>query len=127
MSEATEQRQILDMLSDGKIGPDDAERLLARLTEIGPEHIAQPGQRLRVISHTEDGNDVDISIPLTLLATGIELEKLLPETAREAIEETGIELSELNNLRSDTLIDAIQDLEIDLSTEDGATLSIRCE
>ena len=62
MSDATEQRQILDMLSDGKIGPDNAERLLARLTEIGPEHIAQPGQRLRVISHTEDGNDVDISI-----------------------------------------------------------------
>lgn len=134
MSDTTEQRQVLDMLSDGKIGLDDAERLLARLAEVGPEDAERESRRpprggpqLHVVSRTEDGDGIDVRIPLQLLATGIELEKLLPEAAREAIEETGIELSELNNLRGEILIDAIQDLEVDLTSHDGATLSIRCE
>lgn len=134
MSDTTEQRQVLDMLSEGKINLDDAERLLARLAELGPEPVEREPRRaaparpqLRIISRTEDGDGIDVRMPLQLLATGIELEKLLPEAAREAIEETGIELSELSNLRGEDLADAIQDLELDLTSADGATLSIRCE
>jgi hypothetical protein len=136
-TELTEQRQILEMLSDGVIEPADAERLLAKLAESRGEEgavrvsrVASPGSRelqLRVISRTEDGDDIDVAIPLQLLATGIDFEKLLPEVARDAIEETGIELSELSNLRGDTLIAAIRSLEVEVAGHDGASLSIHCE
>ena len=136
-SELSEQRKILEMLSEGTIQPEDAERLLAKLAG-GPETRAnahEPGAvsrgnrelQLRVISRTEDGDDIDVSIPLQLLATGIDFEKLLPEVARDAIEETGIELSELANLRGDTLINAIRSLEVEVAGHDGGTLSIHCD
>ena len=136
-SQPTEQRRILEMLADGKIDPEDAERLLAKLAEctegegISREpRTAARGSRelqLRVVSRTEDGDDIDVSIPLQLLATGIDFEKLLPEVAREAIEETGIELSELANLRGDTLIEAIRSLEVEVASHDGGSLSIHCD
>ena len=137
MSEPSEQRKVLEMVSNGTIGPGDAERLLAKLAEQREDggglcDAAAPvrGTRelqLRVVSRTEDGDDVDVSIPLQLLATGIDFEKLLPEVAREAIEEAGIELSELRNLRGDTLVDAIRSLEVEVAAHDGASLSIHCE
>jgi hypothetical protein len=136
MTGATEQRQVLDMLAEGKINSDDAERLLARLAESTQDDAAGSsparsrrtrGMQLHVSARTEDGNVIDARIPLHLLSTGIELTQLLPEVARDAIEETGIELDELNKLRGDVLVEALRDLELEVDSEDGSTLSIRCE
>ena len=137
MIEATEQRQVLDMLEGGHIEAQDAERLLARLAEplredtstsAGARRPTAPADlHLHVVARTEDGDEVDVRIPLKLMATGIDFQKLMPEAAREAVEETGIELSELSNLRGDQLIEAIQDLEVDLDGHDGSQVSIRCD
>jgi hypothetical protein len=136
MTGATEQRQVLDMLAEGKINSDEAERLLARLAELAqddaPNSRPAPSRRahgtqLRVSARSEDGEVIDVRIPLHLLSTGIELRHLLPEVAREAIEETGIELDELNKLPGDVLAEALRDLEVEVDSEDGSTLSIRCE
>ena len=116
MSEVTERRQVLEMLNEGQIGPEDAERLLERLAEAGRDDPVAPrgrkarGMQLHVVARSEDGDEIDVRIPLHLLATGVAVEKLLPEAAREVIEETGIELSELSNLRGDVLVEAIRDL-----------------
>ena len=136
MTGATEQRQVLDMLAEGKINSDDAERLLSRLAESAQDDAASSkpvrsrgarGMQLHVSARTEDGDVIDARIPLYLLSTGIELTQLLPEVAREAIEETGIELDELNKLRGDVLVEALRELELEVDSEDGSTLSIRCE
>lgn len=137
MIEPSEQRQVLDMLADGRIEAQDAERLLARLGEAAAEaregedpfrRPVSPGDlHLHVVARTEDGDEIDVRIPLKLMATGIEFEKLMPEGAREAVEETGIELSELRKMRGDQLIEAIQDLEVDLDGHDGTQVSIRCD
>ena len=138
MIEATEQRQVLDMLQGGHIEAQDAERLLARLAEPAREDtvtsgagarrpIAPADLHLHVVARTEDGDEIDVRIPLKLMATGIDFQKLMPEAAREAVEETGIELSELSNLRGDQLIEAIQNLEVDLDGHDGTQVSIRCD
>ena len=136
MTGATEQRQVLDMLAEGKINSDDAERLLSRLAESAQDDAASSkparsrgarGMQLHVSARTEDGDVIDARIPLYLLSTGIELTQLLPEVARDAIEETGIELDELNKLRGDVLVEALRELELEVDSEDGSTLSIRCE
>ncbi len=139
MIEASEQRQVLDMLKDGRIEAEDAERLLARLAEAArdetasaaaaprPPAIPPSDRHLVVVARTEEGDQIDARIPLKLIATGIAFEKLMPEVAREAVEETGIELSELRNVRGDQLIEAIQDLEVDLEGHEGNSISIRCE
>lgn len=64
---------------------------------------------------------------MSLLATGISFEMLMPEKAREVIEQTGIERSELSSLRGDELADAVRDLEVDFEDKGGNTLSLRCE
>lgn len=137
MSEVSEQRQVLDMLKDGRIEAEDAERLLACLAEAAgdevaaahatPRAVASRDRHLIVCARTEDGDQIDARIPLKLIATGINFEKLMPEAAREAVEETGVDLSELRNVRGDQLIEAIQDLEVDLEGHDGQSISIRCE
>ena len=134
MTIESEQRQVLDMLEDGHIDASDAERLLERLGEGSPTGPNAPeprstreGTYLRVIVRTEDGDDVDVRLPLKLLATGVELEKLLPEAAQDAIDSTGIELSELSNVRGDLLVEAVRELEVDLTGHDGSLVQIRCE
>lgn len=139
MTEVTERRRVLDMLVEGKINAADAERLLARLAETAPDDDERAargrrsrsrnggGGQLRVCARTEDGDEVDVRIPMQLLSTGVELSSLLPEAASEAIEETGIELSELDNLRGEMLIEAIRDLELDVDSHDGSSVSIRWE
>jgi len=138
MIDTSEQRQVLDMLADGRIETADAERLLQRLAEAAAEETAAGAGasrrassprdlHLHVVARTEDGDEIDVRMPLKLMATGIQFEKLMPEAAREAVQETGIELQELRNLRGDQLIDAIQDLEVDLEGHDGSHVSIRCD
>lgn len=134
MIETSEQRQILDMLKDGRIDTEDAERLLERLGEAdapgagAPRPPVPPGeQHLSVVIRTQDGDEIDARVPLKLIATGMAFEKLLPETARGAVEDIGIDLAELRNVRGDQLIETIQNLEVDLEDHDGNSISIRCE
>lgn len=141
MTEATERRQVLDMLVEGKIDSADAERLLARLGEatFDDDERMEPagkrrsherhgeGRQLHVFARTEDGDEIDVRIPMQLLRTGVELSSLLPEVASDAIEETGIELSELDNLRGEMLVEAIGDLELAVDSQDGSRVSIRWE
>lgn len=144
MSEVTERRQVLDMLVEGQIGPADAERLLARLAEPASAEAGdgQPsrrrsgarsgerrssGSQLHVFARSEDGDEIDVVIPVRLLSTGVELSSLLPELATDAIEATGIQISELDNLRGEMLVEAILDLELDVDSHDGSCVSLHWE
>lgn len=80
---------------------------------------------MHVFARTEDGDEVDVRIPMQLLSTGVELSNLLPEIASDAIEETGIDLSELDDLRGEKLVEAVRDLEVD--AHNGVQVSILSE
>ncbi len=141
MTQATDRRKVLDMLVEGKIDAADAERLLARLAEatMDDDGLEGPGRKrrsrsrhgdgghLHVRARSEDGDEIDLRIPMQLLSTGVELSSLLPEAASDAIEDTGIELSGLDNLHGEMLVEAIRDLEIDVDSHDGSSVSIRWE
>jgi hypothetical protein len=122
-----DRRAILQMLSEGKITTDEAERLLAALDGTahasGATDTAIPANRralkyLRVAVDTDEPGDdgptkVNIRVPLDLLRAGVRLSSLIPPQARDevnaAMREHGIPF-DLNQLKPDNLEDLIEQL-----------------
>lgn len=130
-------RQILDMLAEGKIGVDEAERLLA-LTgetaggEAGASDIARadkpkPKYLRVVVGPDPDGGPeakaehVNVRVPLSIIRAGIKFTSLIPSDAatkvNEAMQSKGIDLRNVKAEDIDQLIDALSDLEVDI--QDG--------
>ena len=146
-----ERKQVLDMLAAGKIGVEDAERLLAKLEKLNePEETieeteAEPAVRrivktfeiggakpkalkyLRVLVDSSDGDVVNIRVPLALVRTGIKLSAMLPSDATEKLNRKGVDLSQLNGLAGDDLIEALRELNIDVDSSDGDKVRVFCE
>lgn len=128
------QRKILEMLSEKKIGVDEAERLISLLHPESMREEAKeskkPPKYLRVsIKPTSDSvapgesETVNIRVPITLLRAGIKLASIIPPRAYnqmdESLKEKGIEF-DLRNITPENieeLIMALNDLEVDI--QDG--------
>ena len=130
-------RQILEMLSAGKITADEAERLIAALAKepaaepsTGPSSPSARSKYLRVLVDSESAGDhhspvkVNIRVPMQLLRAGVKLAGLIPPQAREhvneAMRERGIpfDLSEIKPDNLTELVDQLNDLTIDVDTHD---------
>ena len=136
-----ERKKVLEMLSEGKISPEDAERLLDKLvrTDPDPDPVVEDGpvavaiatrsklKYLRVLVEGSDGENVNIRVPLALIRTGLKLGAMLPNDARDALDEHGVDLSQLSSLQGDELIEALRDLRIDVDGDDGEKVRIFCE
>jgi hypothetical protein len=134
----TESRhRILQMLADGKITVEEAERLMtAAGEEVGRparEEDSPAGNKqakyLHITVNAGEGDDqnkdrVNIKIPLRLIKTGMALSSLLPEKARAqvnaALNEKGIhlDLNTLNAKSVDELIAALQETNIEVEDHD---------
>ncbi|WP_026925276.1 SHOCT-like domain-containing protein [Glycomyces arizonensis] len=139
-----QRRQILEMLADGKITADEAERLLGAVeSEPDESPAAAPRAKarvkyLRVVVHAEDDgagggpSDINVRVPLQLLRAGVRLASLLPPVAitkaNEELSRAGvpIDLAELKPQQLEDLVDALDELTVDV---DDATSKIRvfCE
>ena len=96
-----DRRKILEMLAEGKINADDADRLLAKLQSDRPQdpsasEEARPntGQRplkyLRVLVNSNDGDNVNIRVPMALVRTGLMLTTMIPAAASDELEKKGV-------------------------------------
>jgi len=130
-----ERKKILEMLADGKIKAEDAERLLDKL-EAGsgsaPSEPHEPGRPrkikwLLVRVDSNDGDKVNVRVPISLIRTGIKLGAILPKGASERIRAAGIDLSDLNSMADEELVEALADLHVDVNSEDGDVVRICCE
>ena len=134
-----ERRKIIEMLAEGKITPDDAERLLDKLGQ-NPDrdHAAASGEvaerpragtpkYLRVVVNSTNNDHVNIRVPLALVRTGLKLSTMLPPHASEKLNEKGIDLSQLSELKGDELLEALRELTVDVKSGDGDTVRIFCE
>jgi len=142
-----DRRQILEMLSAGKITTDEAERLLAALDK-GPATgaagessdsgvKAQP-KYLRVMVQDEQGRNgkghtqVNIRVPMQLLRAGVKLAGLIPAPAlahaNEAMHEQGIQLdlSQLKPENLEELVNQLSDLTVDVD-DDHTKVRVFCE
>jgi len=132
-------RQILQLLSEGKINIDEAERLLNALESESeaPETAASTegadnGKKLKFLnikvhdpSRMHHGHEnVNIKIPMVLLKAGIKLSTLMPDRAYEKINthfhERGMHF-DLNNLTPEKLegiMEALKESAIEIDGDD---------
>jgi hypothetical protein len=95
MTTAEERMQILKMIEEGKISPEEGAKLLSALGKKGaPAHPPHPGRpdarwfRVRVTDASTGRNKVNVSIPMGLVNVGIRMgARFIPEDADVDIEE----------------------------------------
>jgi hypothetical protein len=135
-----QRRQILEMLAEGKITADEAERLIDALDRQQPEPSASPSKSrpkyLRVMvtdnSSGEQPSLVNARIPLQLLRAGVKLASVIPPQAlikiNEKLDESGvpIDLTEFKPQQLEELIDHLGDLTVDVEDADSK-VRVFCE
>jgi hypothetical protein len=147
-------RQILEMLSTGKVTADEAERLIAAL-ESGPattvgEHFGSiPGVNgaatvktrakfLRVLVEADEQmtgmkgpTSVNVRVPMQLLRAGVRLASLIPAQAHSQLDEAlsrhgvPLTLSQIKPENLEELIDHLEDLTVDVDARDAGTTKVR--
>ncbi|MEU8260386.1 hypothetical protein AB0C02_07170 [Micromonospora sp. NPDC048999] len=141
-----QRRQILQMLADGKITADEAERLIAALERDQPSASpsdVDPGQKprpkyLRVVVDSAEnfGGDgpgkVNVRVPLQLLRAGVRLASLIPpqalSQANAELAKSGvpIDLTQLKPEHIEELIDHLTEMTVDVDQPD-AKVQVFCD
>ncbi|PYQ52078.1 MAG: hypothetical protein DMF59_05920 [Acidobacteria bacterium] len=128
-----ERRMILEMLAQGKINADEAERLLAALEKGQPgEPSSRKPKYLHLIVEGEDETKVNVRAPMQLLRAGVRLASLIPPQARarvnEAMQERGVtlDLAQIKPENLEELIDQLEDVTIDVDEPD-VKVRVFCE
>ncbi len=139
-----DRRSVLQMLADGKINAEEAERLLSALERNGSAGFAvggvsggnKPPKYLRVAVDTDDDESgptkVNIRVPMALLRAGVRLTSIIPPVARDQVNaelaKNGVPF-DINQLKPENLEDLIahlDDLTVDVDSG-GAKVRIYCE
>jgi hypothetical protein len=141
-------RQILQMLSEGKINADEAERLISAIEEpaskTGEQRSTARPKFLRVLVDAEEGANgaydgptkVNVRVPMQLLRAGVRLAGLIPvqalNRANQAMQERGvpIDLTHIKPENLEDLVEQLNDLTVDVDqNEAGAKVKVRvfCE
>ncbi|MEP0829114.1 MAG: hypothetical protein HRF51_11380 [bacterium] len=135
---SNQRKQILQMLAEGKISADDAERLLDAVSggDSGNPADSKPeskeprwGKFLRVVVQGQSGQgdgeeNVDIKIPLVLLKAGIKLGSVMPrqtvETLNSQFSEKGFNfnLNELDSKKLEEVLSALEECPIEIEKDD---------
>jgi len=136
---SSDQRKILEMLAEGKINTDDAERLLGKIGSRRSDNVSEdpgapegaarggPLKYLRVLVDSDKGDKVNVRVPIALVRTGLMLTTLIPAAASEELRKKGIDLSGLSGLDGEELIEALRDLHVDVDSANGDTVRVFCE
>ena len=134
---SVETKKVLDMLAEGKITSEDAERLIDKLaaakepaeTSVPENQEAagtQPRKYLRILVNG-DGKDVNVRVPLSFVRTGVGLMAVLPPRVAQRLNDKGFDLSALKDLKGDELNEALNTLNINIDSSDGKHVRVFCE
>ena len=138
--------RILNMLAEGKISADEAERLLDALETRGTEKpAAEPAIKgdptpllnalpkyLYVKVDSVEGDKVDVKVPLALVRSGLKLTSLIPPQAMDQLNEQmtdkgiSIDFSNLKPEDIDELIEALREMEVNVDAQNGDKVRVYC-
>ena len=134
-----DRKKVLEMLAEGKITVDEAERLLEALkdkvTEASPqtaltETLDNLPKYLFVKVDAVDGDKVNIRVPLKLVKAGIKLQALLPQDAQDKINvklnEKGLNLEDLTAENFKDILDALSEFHVNVDDKKGDKVRIYC-
>jgi hypothetical protein len=129
-------KRILDMLAQGKITVDEAERLLTVMEQpdAGGAGFATAGETskderkyLRVVVEPNPGaggeqTHVNVRVPMALIRAGVRLTSLIPSNAttkiNEELHKSGVDF-DVSNIKPENLeelVDAMRDLQVDVDS-----------
>jgi hypothetical protein len=133
-------RQILEMLSQGKITADEAERLISAAEGSSATTSAEHGaasagkaraKYLRVMVDSEENNGhdgptkVNVRVPMQLLRAGVKLAYLIPaatlQKANLAMHDKGfpVDLTQIKPENLEELIEQLNDLTVDVDQNEA--------
>lgn len=137
-----QRRDVLDLLAEGKITADEADRLLAALEHDQPPATAaadaRPGGRaryLRVLVDTRDNGEpgrVNVRVPLQLLRAGVRLTALIPpralDRANAELARSGVpvDLRQLKPEQLEALVEHLDEVTVEVDQAD-TTVRVFCE
>ncbi len=137
---SAETKKVLEMVHEGKLTTDDAEKLLERLgaspsegatsDEIRAGRPLPPPRKLRflrIVVDSPDRDQVNIRVPLAFMRTGMKFLAVLPPRITEKLAAKGIDLSALSELKDQNLVEALEELNLDVESSDGKKVRIFCE
>jgi hypothetical protein len=132
--------RILNMLAQGKITAEEAERLLDALDtrpaagtpSTGPAIKGDPGPLIDALPkflfvkvNAENGDNVDVKIPIALVRSGLKLTSLIPPQAMDQINSSmsehgmSVDFSNLKPEDIDELVAALREMEINVDSSNG--------
>ncbi|NTU72119.1 MAG: DUF2089 domain-containing protein [Coriobacteriia bacterium] len=139
--------RILNMLAEGKVTAEEAERLLDALdsrtgasTDAGSSPIkGDPSPLLEALPkflyvkvNSENGDTVDVKIPIALVRSGLKLTSLIPPQAMDQINDSmsehgmSIDFSNLKPEDIDELVQALREMEISVDSANGDKVRVYC-
>jgi len=133
-----ERKKILEMLANGKISIDEAERLIAALSDKNEQSqstSANSGNfnylRVLVEESGPDGEKVNVRVPLSLIRAGLKWASLIPKHAKSkvdhALHEKGIDM-DFNKMTKEDIEDLISNLgELTVDVEGKEKVKVFCE
>jgi hypothetical protein len=133
-----ERRQILEMLAEGKINTEEAERLLSALEGEGVPSSSEPRKApkyLRVLVDDRSKGEpahVNVRVPIRLLRAGVRLAALIPPQALDRVSDeihrsgAPIDLTRLKIEDVDDLVEHLGELTIDVD-EPNTKVRVFCE
>lgn len=137
-----QRKDILDMLAEGKITPEEAERLIAALERDQPPVAASSEVRpkgkakyLRVVVDTTENGEpgrVNVRVPLQLLRAGVRLAALIPpqalDQANAELSRSGVpfDLTQLKPEQLEELVDHLDEMTVEVDQPE-AKVRVFCE
>lgn len=128
-----DRKKILEMLANGKISVEEAERLIAALSEDNKTEQSGRFNYLRVLVEESgpNGEKVNVRVPLNLIRAGLKWASLIPKHAKtkvdHAFHEKGIDL-DFNNMTKNDIEDLISNLgELTVDVEGKEKVKVFCE
>ena len=137
-----ERMRILQMLAEGKLTADEADRLLqaldgtAKVIERAEQSRAMDvkGKYLFIQVDPKEGKSserVSVKVPLALVKAGLNITKLIPAEAQDKIQssmhDSGVpfNLGDIDPQNFDEIMEALEQMSIDVDTEES-TVKVFC-
>lgn len=137
MTASNDRKLVLEMVANGKISVDDAQRLLAKLEDVERSSLPDNGgadaptkprpKYLHIVATDGRGQDeINLRIPLGLVRAGLALDSFLPSWAQSGIF-AGSNLPEVTKVDTDFLRENLDEFDMTFDSEDGESVRIFAE